>query len=482
MTHAEALRRVGSYLVIIADEHGWPEELSASLAQVVVRVENRPSPHRVATAHLEYLHHKPERLRRLNTAASGTGAALVGGAAHLLTEEETTPAEAARLATLLARADDSDDGLKTALATFQQWRTEVTEVFKNTEGKPADRALLIAALFLSGDTVLRTQDAARALLNKPPETDVEAILSGPDLTTRLSGVKVKVTGRHATLDRRPGYAQAVLNYLWWQRPDIHLPLLKWLDTITAPNQPGATRIAAISDLLVELAIAENDIRVIDQIRAWIDNGNTNAEHLQLIAVVLIEAAEADSLGAEVRARLLKWAQDDAEPVAKVIAMVCQSQFADHFPRQALARLRHILDRATPDIAVGLAEEALRAIATRPGQLPRVWDMITKWATEHGHLAGHRAFLSLLDPQDDPYVLQVLLEAAGQKPEVKTALMRGWRAALADSRVATQCRDLVIAWAHARAEELVPYDLVTDILRQVVSEPHVHQSRRSARLW
>ncbi|NML49025.1 hypothetical protein HHL19_01415 [Streptomyces sp. R302] len=108
MTHAETLRRVGSYLVVIADEHGWPEELSGTLGRVVVRAKVRPSAHRVAVKHLEYLYRKPERIRWLNTAVSTTGSGLVGGASHLLTEE-STPSDAARLATTLARTEDSAD-------------------------------------------------------------------------------------------------------------------------------------------------------------------------------------------------------------------------------------------------------------------------------------------------------------------------------------------------------------------------------------
>ncbi|MFF9403465.1 hypothetical protein [Streptomyces sp. NPDC014744] len=471
---AEKLREVGSYLVVIADEHGWPEEESTSLATAVVRVKSGPSPHRVAAAHLEFVHRKPERLGWLNTAASTTGTGMVGKAANLLYKETSTPADAARLATLLAQADNSLQGLDNAIAAFRQWRKSIVDLFEETDDQPADRALLIAALFLSGDKAVSIEHAAQRLLGKEPQDNVEAILSGPDLTTRLAAVHAKVTERHATLDHRPGYAQAVLNHLWHQRPDIHKPLLKWLDDITAPGEPGATRLAAISDLLVELAIAENDIKVIEKIHTWITNGNTSDEHLQLIADVFAKAAEADGLGAKVRARLLDWSKDDEESVAKVIALVCQGDFADHFPRQTLVRLRHILDRAEPDTAVHMAEEALRGLAADPRHLPRAWGMVIKWATEHGHLAGHRAFLSLLDPQHDPYVLQVLLDSADRDPEVKQHLLRGWRAAIADPRVATQCRDLMIAWAYARADGLVPYELITDILRQVVTE-HMYDS-------
>ncbi|MFE2102179.1 hypothetical protein, partial [Streptomyces sp. NPDC059468] len=187
-----------------------------------------------------------------------------------------------------------------------------------------------------------------------------------------------------------------------------------------------------------------------------------------------KAAAADALGPRVRAKLLDWAQADPEPVATVVALVCQSEFAVHYPRQTLVRLRHILDRSEADMAVRTAEKALRPLATQPGQLSRVWETVIRWATKHGHLAGHRAFLSLLDPQDDAYVLQVLMEAARRTPEVKAALLRGWHAALADARVDSQCRDLMVAWARARGDGLVPHDLVTEILRPVVRE-HLYTS-------
>lgn len=471
VTHAEKLRRAGSCLVVVADEHSWPEDESGTVGRVVVRTKNRPDPHRVAEKHLEYLYRKPERLRWLNTATNADGTGMVGQAAHLLSDA-SSPADAARLADELARTENSAEGLKTAMAAFQQWRTQVVNVFKQTG--PADRALLIATLFLSGSEATSIQNASYRLLNKGPQEDVEIILSGPDLATRLRSVGAKVTERHATLDHKPGYAQAVLNHLWQQRPDIHKHLLKWLDAITTPGEPGASRLAAISTLLVELAITQNDIKVIDQIRTWIDNGNTTTEHRQLIAGVFTQAAEADTLGPKVRSRLLDWAQADKESVATVVALVCQGQFADHYPRQTLVRLRHILDRPDTDIAVRTAEKALRSMAAHPGQLARVWATVSKWATEPGHLAGHRAFLSLLDPRDDAHALQVLMEAAEQATDVRTALLNGWNDALADTRVATRCRDLMIAWARARAEGLVPYDLVTDILRQVVTE-HLYTS-------
>ncbi|MFJ4522088.1 hypothetical protein ACIP4Y_14285 [Streptomyces sp. NPDC088810] len=50
---------------------------------------------------------------------------------------------------------------------------------------------------------------------------------------------------------------------------------------------------------------------------------------------------------------------------------------------------------------------------------------------------------------DPYVLHVMLAAAERKQDVREALVDGWSAALADTRVEAECRQLLTAWAEAR---------------------------------
>ncbi|QHY94192.1 hypothetical protein SSPS47_03485 [Streptomyces sp. S4.7] len=387
VSHAEELKFSGSFLVVIADEHGWPEGVSGAVAGVVARATARPSPHRVARSHLEYVHHVPDRIRWLTTPTEEGSA---GEAGHLLTDS-SRPDDAARLAAQLASAEDSTEGLKNALSAFREWRTAVQNVFTETEDKPEDRALLISSLFLNGKDALTIQNSARALLGDDPETDVRTILTGPDLTTRL-------TKMGAEVNERTVYS---------------------------------------------------------------------AEHRELIARVLTVAAEADTLGVQVRALLLDSAQDESEAVATVVALVCRGEFAEHYPRQALVRLRHILDRPETDEAVRTAQESLRDIAARDGQLPRVWSTVIKWATENMHLAGHRAFLSLLDPRVDPYVLQVMLAAAEQKEDIKEALLDGWNAALADTRVEAECRQLLTAWAEARKTADMPTELLTDLLNQIM---------------
>ncbi|WP_327327825.1 hypothetical protein OG735_38795 [Streptomyces sp. NBC_01210] len=168
-------------------------------------------------------------------------------------------------------------------------------------------------------------------------------------------------------------------------------------------------------------------------------------------------------------------------MATVVAVVCQGEFAEHYPRQSLVRLRHILDRPHTDEAVLAAQDALRDIAAREGQLPRVWSTVIKWATEKKHLAGHRAFLSLLDPSVDPYVLQVMLAAAQQDADVKDALVEGWNVALADSRVDAECRELLVAWARVRESEQVPEGTVTEILNEVVVQ-HLYSTPISALIF
>ena len=162
----------GSYLVVIVDEHEWPEAASGTLARVVARATTRPCAQRVAGTHLEYVHRRGDRLRWLNTASSGTG--LVGEAAHLLIDG-SRPADGARLADKLASAEDSAEGLQAALSAFQEWRSDVQKVFAETENKPEDRALLVSTLFLNNKDALTIQDGSRMLLDEPRETSVRLL-------------------------------------------------------------------------------------------------------------------------------------------------------------------------------------------------------------------------------------------------------------------------------------------------------------------
>ncbi|WP_066953402.1 hypothetical protein [Streptomyces lushanensis] len=463
VAHAEKLARIGSCLVVVADERSWPRDASLVPVGALVRAKDRPSAYLVARAHLEYLYGKPGRADWI---APETEVSPEGPAARLL-REGSAPRDGARLASMLAAVDGSPESVKTALSEFQEWSAEVGGVFKSTIDKPEDRALLVSGLFHDGEDVLVIQDGARDLLGeKLVGTTVREILSGPDLSDRLIGVGAEVSGRRASFEYRPGYARAVLLHLWHQRADVHDPLLKWLDGVVS-GKSGLRRLAPISDLLVELAITENDIRVIDKIKKWID-ASSDEGHLLLIANVLTRAAEADELGPAVRVRLLNWAQDSSESVTQVVALVCQGDFAQHFPRQALVRLRHILGQEKRGPAVERAEAALRTMAAADNQLPRVWRAVIRWATETRSVAGHRAFLSLLNPESDPFVLQVMLAAAQRDTAIEDALVNGWSAALDNPVVHSECRTLIHQWAHARADGVVPRELVTDILNRVIA--------------
>lgn len=61
----------------------------------------------------------------------------------------------------------------------------------------------------------------------------------------------------------------------------------------------------------------------------------------------------------------------------------------------------------------------------------------------------------------------MLTAAEQQREVREALLDGWNAALADTRVEAECRQLLTAWAEARKAADMPTELLTDFLNQII---------------
>ncbi|TYB47394.1 hypothetical protein FXF51_58270 [Nonomuraea sp. PA05] len=95
--HAARLREQGSCLVLVSTDNGG-RAARPPWRHRTCRVSERPDPREVAMAHLDKLHDEPDRVAWLRL---GDGQAPPGPCAHLITDD-TAPADAAHLASLLA--------------------------------------------------------------------------------------------------------------------------------------------------------------------------------------------------------------------------------------------------------------------------------------------------------------------------------------------------------------------------------------------
>ncbi|MER6598257.1 hypothetical protein [Streptomyces parvus] len=478
--HAETLRRRGSYLVVIAGEHGWPEN-DPDLGRNVVRAVTAPPGDRIARRHIEQLHPQvarrgwlresvPEPDERGDAEADddrGRRSPLTG-----LLRADMQPGDAATLAAELSRISESGGTIKDARDLVLRWRERVSTVFRETQDSADDRALLLAAVMLEGLGPAEVLSGARLLLKDQKTRGIRDILTGRDLATRLNAVQAKSDGQRVTFSHLPGYPAAVLRHFWRQLSDVQPNLISWVKQLTGPKGLGCGRIREIADLLAQLAVDEGDLRPLDVAQTWAAAGDAGQDGA---ARLLARVARDPALGQEARTRLRSWAGQEPRANATISAVVCRGSFSKEYPRQSLTCLRWVLGRPERDSAVSVAEEALRAMGADTRLLPRVWDTVNRWLAEYeqpddrNHLAARRAFLALLHPTAGHPTATLLLANALDHADTADELVRGWSAALSVPALESQCEKVLTAWAKAVADGALDADAVVEVLNHVIRE-------------
>ncbi|MFF3373517.1 hypothetical protein ACFYXF_11275 [Streptomyces sp. NPDC002680] len=451
----------GSYLVILATTGTWKPSTLASIA----RIEHvPPSALDVAKAHLRQ--RKADRLSWLDE----------GSELRLLLSSTTSPADAVRLAQIIAEA--ADGGQASAKEEFENWRDHLTKWFKDHDGAEhlRDRALLIAIALLDrlpADVVMAAADRLFAQVEGvlPPG----GALAGPDLATRLEIVGAKrVKDDGLSLDKaRHGLDEAVLTHVWAQRPHLRSELLRWASEITAPKGIADKYRTQVAAALTRLATGSAGQPVLRIVTEWI--ASESAAHRRLAAGVLESTATHPGIGVAVRKYLYDAAKQKnlSEALAQTVAEVCAGRLGRTYPRVALTRLRLLAGRTDQRGAQAVAH-AVRELAAEPELRDLVLGEIVDWTEADEDVvrqAGARAFLALTDltsPSGEvPLALALVQELAAHK---ETGLedqlfVRGWRATWRHEPSADQALESLVTWLDSPA---VPEDHAVEVAVAVLA--------------
>ncbi|GAA3185317.1 hypothetical protein GCM10010451_38170 [Streptomyces virens] len=425
-----------AFLIILADTDGW----NAGAAETVPVVHLvRPQATQVAEEHLR--HRAADRMNWLNSPPLDT----------LLTEGASA-ADAARLARLIAHADDG--GQEAVQQEFTGWRDHLTNWFKQ-HSEPEDvreRALLVSAAVLERVPAQDVLEAADRLFAEvggvlPPGGP----LAGRDLQQRLLAVKASlVDGERISLDAdRHGLSEAVLAYVWQQRPQLRGVLLRWASQISAPNGTAVRHLQRIADCLVRLSLLPGGATVRTVVTGWIDTGRP--AHRQLAIDVLEKMALHPDTGVRVRRLLYEWAQQKtiSKDLLTAVAEICAGRLGRDYPRVALTRLRVLASRQD-SLAREAVADAVHVLASTPEQRVPVLSEVVDWAESTSSttaVAGADTFLALTDISGDSF----LPLPAQQEPADSAAapaddlFVRGWRAALNDPSTSTRAHTQLAAW-------------------------------------
>lgn len=449
-------------LIILATPDAWRPGHRISVPSVTLR---RPPAKEIAKTHLRYL--AADRVGWLDDAP------LEG----LLTEG-THARDAARLAKLVADADEND---KAAVKEeFTGWK-ELLRGWFDRHCKAEDlreRSLLVAAALLEGAPADVVMDAADQLFKEvggvlPPG----GALAGRDLSVRLETIKASRVGENISLEEeRHGLAEAVLTHVWEQRPQLRSVLLEWASQISAANGIAVRHLRRITDALVQLSLLPGGTKVSSVASSWIDMGGVG--HRRLALELLETMALHPVTGVPSRKQLYDWAfqTGTSEERATAVAELCAGKLGEKYPRVALTRLRLLASRDDGRARTAVAE-AVRTLASTPEQRTLLLSEIVDWceSTEQARRqAGASTFLALTDITSDkllplPATADDDNEAAAEA-HTEQLVVRGWRAALAEPHTAEAAHQHLAAWLdspHLSDEQVLP--LATTVLHGLVGE-------------
>jgi hypothetical protein len=323
----------------------------------------------------------------------------------LPTKPPTTATEAVRLAELLTSVEDP----RLVAGAYDRWRGRLRKQFGQHEDV-AWRALLLAAAFLEGAHQDVVDAAADALL---AETRYDGPrphpLAGPGLAARLADVGAFAG---AVTFATPGYAEAVIDYVWTEFPTLREPLVDWLIALPARlSEDDSAR-------LVERLIGLGAPAVVKAVAAWADSAAP-------LARGLLAAAALDAVtGPDIRRVIKDWSgrRDLAPALSELAIAVCGGELGNRFPHIALTRLGSFVRR--PE----LTDQVAAALSTMAGesQFAQVVTRLARWLRETDRARRALAVRALLDeaaaqPQHRDTLLNLLVQAAGGRPAELGAL-------------------------------------------------------------
>ncbi|MBO0802136.1 MAG: hypothetical protein J2P25_03555 [Nocardiopsaceae bacterium] len=327
---ADAVRDSGGYLAVIADRE-LTDPGAGSLPRVPVEP---PQPLPVYRRWITEKHRLPE------WAGWGRAGDLLEGA---------LPAEAVRLADLIARVDRGGGSLEKRQAevasAYLGWEEELRDWFGRNP-RPHDRALLIAAATLpSGADEGYVYAAASSLARQLP-MEVNGGGLGWWPVTGLRSLLETQSENGTIVFHRVGYAESALRHALTDYPLARTDLLTWLSelpTREAGEHGKANEVAeTFAGLAAEHGAADH---VTAAVRRW---GQEGRAELAFIALSLTSTHQ--RVGGRVRRALYEWSRDAATPqtLKLTIAQVCEL-IGREYPSVALTRLKHLATRGDDQV-------------------------------------------------------------------------------------------------------------------------------------
>ncbi|MFE6501523.1 hypothetical protein [Kitasatospora sp. NPDC057738] len=478
------LKQVSSTWVLNIAADLWTEQRTWPVAPGVRVVELRspPEPFAVAERHLTaagmpwlvpYLRSDTARvhLSSLRNAVEAVRAA--GAVAEQWLEFKRDHSEEASWIEegKLGRPDEAGDNachpeLRTSVENaLGDWRTELDGVFAHggdTGGALSlpDRCLLLSLALHRVAPAAKISRDARALEDLIAKkdrthapTNLGQVFAGRGLRQRLTALHATVSSQDIAALSRPGYAQAVLTYVWDNYEDMRSVLLEWLiSTAPAERAEADKSISA----LTTLAARHQAPTVLTEIR---DTAHESGRS-DMCAAVMTRVLKDVGMERAAWARLYDWADDRRLATQSVVVDVAEHVLTAEDPggrdhRKAMTRLRRVASTSKDQSLLAGVLAVFHRLGHREEGRNLLLSEVLRWREKKARRSGKIALLGLMAQFDGPRPW--LLGTANEK--ARTEIDEGLRDLLADPQFEPQAVPAICAWFKTAATDTAAYAAV-----------------------
>ncbi|MFH8411059.1 hypothetical protein ACH4FX_40770 [Streptomyces sp. NPDC018019] len=348
-----------------------------------------------------------------------------------------------------------DELVDFVVQSAQNWRRNLLE-WHNGETDSDHRTYLLAAAVLDGAPAQSVYDAhitlGTALGDTPLPTKGQ---QGPGIIALTDSINADLGLDDRIRFLRPGYAEAVVDYFWADRPHHVEAFTRWTaeQAELLPSEIGIPLADRVSQWTTRYTLTKQSLTVL---RATATNWAAS-KHLKGHASDLLVAAALDPVAGKLaRDRYLDWAKapdepttDKKRPTPPALKRALAKAMAQLAPAYAEVALRRLADLAAhtddPQVTEAVGD-ALMTLWEQDGFQQRIRDRLTTWfGGDHNQAAAaRRAFLHLAE-RTGPDGIPLLLTSHPITPDSWT--LTGWRRSLDDTK-SRQVQDAVSTWLDA----------------------------------
>ncbi|WP_206301859.1 hypothetical protein [Streptomyces sp. AcE210] len=303
----------------------------------------------------------------------------------------------------------------------------------------AHRNYLLAAAALDGvpaETIYDAHSTLGAALDDPPRPTKGQQGPGTIQLTDTIGAELGTDDRIRFL--KPGYAEAVVDYFWVDRPHHVAAFTQWTaeQAASLPRDLGVPLAERVTQWATRYTLAKQSFTVLRAIATQWASTKQLHSHAQDL---LVASAVDPTAGKPAREQYLAWAKNpDTQELAdrkhtptalKQALAGALAQLGPAYPQIALKRLSELAANTTDTGVTDAVGDALMALWDQHGLQKTIRTTLTSWfnaSQSHYTAAARRAFLHLAD-RTTLDGTPVLLTRADTDPD--SWPLTGWRCAL-----------------------------------------------------